>query len=63
MITENEQAFLFRHFFRGANSRGKRGFGLGLVFISKILSLHKGTVTYAAQDGDLNTFSVLLPLS
>ncbi|MEJ1240105.1 HAMP domain-containing sensor histidine kinase [Chryseolinea sp. T2] len=63
VISEYEQAFLFRHFFRGANSRGKRGFGLGLVFISKILSLHKGTVTYAAGEGDLNTFSISLPLS
>ena len=62
VITENEQTFMFRHFFRGANSRGKRGFGLGLVFISKILSLHKGTVTYTSSDGDLNTFSVVLPL-
>jgi signal transduction histidine kinase len=62
VITDNEQAFLFRHFFRGANSRGKRGFGLGLVFISKILSLHRGTVTYAAQDGNVNTFSVVVPL-
>jgi signal transduction histidine kinase len=62
VIAENEQAFLFRHFFRGANSQGKRGFGLGLVFISKILSLHRGTVAYAATEGDLNTFSVILPL-
>jgi len=62
VIADSEQAFLFRHFFRGANSQGKRGFGLGLVFISKILSLHKGTVAYAAKDGELNTFSVILPL-
>lgn len=63
VITENEQAFLFRHFFRGANSQGKRGFGLGLVFISKILSLHKGTVSYSAKDGNVNIFTIVLPLS
>lgn len=63
VIAGNEQAFLFRHFFRGANSQGKRGFGLGLVFISKILSLHRGTVTYSATGEDVNTFSVVLPLS
>ncbi|HTF18790.1 MAG TPA: ATP-binding protein, partial [Chryseolinea sp.] len=63
VIADNEQAYLFRHFFRGANSQGKRGFGLGLVFISKILSLHNGTVAYTASNSDLNTFSVVLPLS
>lgn len=62
VITQNEQAFLFQHFFRGANSNGKRGFGLGLVFISKILSLHNGTVSYGSSGNDLNTFSINLPL-
>lgn len=63
VIGENEQSYLFRHFFRGANSQGKRGFGLGLVFISRILSLHKGTVSYSAQVNDINTFSLVIPLS
>lgn len=62
VIAETERSFLFRHFFRGANSKGKRGFGLGLVFISKILSLHNGSVTYHATGGDLNTFTITLPL-
>jgi signal transduction histidine kinase len=63
VIDESEQAYLFRHFFRGANSKGKRGFGLGLVFISRILSLHKGTVSYSARENDVNTFSLTIPLS
>jgi signal transduction histidine kinase len=63
VIAESERAYLFRHFFRGANSQGKRGFGLGLVFISRILSLHQGTVSYSAQDDDINTFSLVIPLS
>lgn len=62
VITQNEQAFLFQHFFRGANSNGKRGFGLGLVFISKIVSLHQGTVSYESSGDDLNTFSISVPL-
>lgn len=61
-ISDSEQAYLFRHFFRGANSQGKRGFGLGLVFISRILSLHNGTVSYITPENDVNTFSITLPL-
>lgn len=63
IIGENESQFLFQHFFRGQNSKGKRGFGLGLVFINKIISLHSGQVTYAASKNNINTFTVSLPLN
>jgi len=62
VIAANEQSYLFRHFFRGANSQGKRGFGLGLVFVSRILALHHGSVSYRAHDDDSNTFTVTIPL-
>ncbi len=61
-ITDQENRFLFQHFFRGANSTGKRGFGLGLVFVYKIISLHHGAVNYQSLNGDWNVFEVLLPL-
>jgi len=62
-ISDNEQKFLFQHFFRGSNSKGKRGFGLGLVLINRIISMHKGSVTYRTENNDTNIFSVKLPLS
>ncbi|MEP6734211.1 MAG: HAMP domain-containing sensor histidine kinase [Chryseolinea sp.] len=62
VLSEKEQPFLFQHFFRGANSKGKRGFGLGLVFISKILTLHGGNVSYSSDGQDTNTFTIVLPL-
>lgn len=62
VISADEQAFLFRHFFRGANSRGKRGLGLGLVLAHKIVSLHGGSIGYRAESG-ANIFTVALPLS
>lgn len=63
IISENENRFLFQHFFRGKNSKGKRGFGLGLVFIHKIISLHGGKVSYHSVNNCSNVFTVILPVS
>ncbi|GAO43837.1 sensor histidine kinase [Flavihumibacter petaseus] len=62
-LSNEEEKFLFDHFFRGENSRGKIGFGLGLVLTKKIISLHGGTISYAATNDHLNTFLIQLPLS
>jgi len=59
-ITAEEQKLLFQHFFRGENSRGKAGSGLGLILTQKIIYLHKGEISYH-NEGCLNTFRVGLP--
>lgn len=63
LINESEKQFLFQHFFRGNNSKGKPGFGLGLVFVHKIVQLHHGTITYSNDQVERNIFSLELPLS
>ncbi|AHM58455.1 integral membrane sensor signal transduction histidine kinase [Flammeovirgaceae bacterium 311] len=63
IISDKEHSFLFQHFFRGENSKGKRGFGLGLVFVHKILALHRGEISYVSETYNSNTFSISLPLS
>lgn len=63
VITERERQFIFRHFFRGENSQGTRGFGLGLVFVYKIFTLHGGTIHYLNPSPGENTFLAELPLS
>lgn len=62
IITAKEQKYLFQHFFRGENSKGKSGFGLGLVFIHKIILQHHGEISYHTDEKTLNTFSVIFPL-
>ena len=63
VIMESEKQFLFQHFFRGENSTGKRGFGLGLVLIYKIVTIHNGAVLYENSGNHKNTFRISFPLS
>lgn len=62
-IGSEEQQYLFQHFFRGRNSQGKRGFGLGLVFVQKILGIHGGHIAYTYTDEENNIFKTSFPLS
>lgn len=49
-------------FFRGENSFKKKGFGLGLSIINRIITIHHGTVNYMPHKSDLNRFTVALPI-
>ncbi len=60
VINDQEKQFLFQHFFRGENSKEKRGFGLGLVLINKIILLHHGEIRYSSENG-ANTFTLDFP--
>jgi two-component system sensor histidine kinase ArlS len=62
-VSTEEEKFLFNHFFRGSNSQGKSGFGLGLVLAKKIVLLHSGTIVYHSPSKHLNIFEITLPLS
>lgn len=62
ILDEREQSLLFHHFFRGENSKGKIGFGLGLVLTKKILTLFGGSIRYESQTQDQNVFLIQLPL-
>ncbi|MCC6459051.1 MAG: HAMP domain-containing protein [Saprospiraceae bacterium] len=57
-LSEAEMRLLFTPFFRGTNTQGKRGFGLGLVIAQRILRLHKATLEYQSPNANLNCFLV-----
>ncbi len=61
-IKVDETTLLFTHFFRGNNSKQIKGFGLGLVLVSKIVQLHNGSVVYQPINNK-NRFILLLPLN
>jgi two-component system, OmpR family, sensor histidine kinase ArlS len=62
-ISIEEEKFLFNHFFRGENSKGKIGFGLGLVLTEKIINLGSAKITYSSPSDDYNVFKIQFPLS
>lgn len=62
-VSEAEKKYLFTHFFRGENSWGKTGFGLGLVLTQKIINLNSGNITYSNPSPNLNVFTISFPLS
>lgn len=62
-VSKEEEKYLFHHFFRGDNSWGKMGFGLGLVLAQKIIMLNSGEISYSNPSADLIVFEVRFPLS
>ena len=58
-ISNSEIPYLFQHFFRGENSQGKRGFGLGLVLVHKIMALHVGEIKYDSSAIEENKFTLI----
>lgn len=63
ILQSYEESHIFERFFRGENSQGKRGFGLGLVFVHKIMDIHQGSIVYRSEGENVNIFSIALPLS
>lgn len=62
-ISKEEQDYLFNHFFRGSNSTGKIGFGLGLVLTKKIIELNSAKISYSNPSPNINVFELIFNLS
>jgi signal transduction histidine kinase len=60
-LTEEESKKILLPFFRGQNADGKKGFGLGLSIIDRILALHNGMLKYCSAKNEQNIFTVKFP--
>ena len=58
VINSNEKNQLFIPFFRGSNSTNKKGFGLGLSIVQRLILVHDGTIQYESVGSQLNRFTV-----
>ena len=60
LLLLEEQKRLFVPFFRASNSMQRKGFGLGLNIIQRIVTLHKGSIGYLIYN-NLNRFTLQFP--
>jgi signal transduction histidine kinase len=61
-IAPDEQAAIFRRFYRVDKSRSTRGSGLGLSISAWIAQSHGGSIGVNSKPGKGSTFSVRLPI-
>lgn len=61
-LSEEEREKIMIPFFRGQQARQKiPGMGLGLTIVHRILTMHKGSLTYTPMLNQVNRFTVSLP--
>lgn len=60
-LNAEEQSRLFIPFFRGENAANKKGYGLGLSIVKRIINVHNGKITYQAVGANINRFTIYLP--
>ncbi|HYG88617.1 MAG TPA: DUF3369 domain-containing protein [Azospirillum sp.] len=62
-IPANEVGRVFDRFFRGSNTGGHPGTGIGLHTVQQIVQLHGGAITVESAVGEGSTFRILLPVA
>lgn len=60
-MDEKTRCKVFEQFYQADRSHGKDGNGLGLAIVSKIIKLHKGSITVQSTEGKGSEFRVTLP--
>lgn len=60
-VPQNEFENIFEPFFRGSNAGERKGHGLGLPLVKKIIHLHKGTINVISSLNKGSVFTVTFP--
>ncbi len=63
-ISRKEIRHLFKKFYRAqkGDQHTARGFGIGLSFVKRIITAHKGKISVYSQPGKGSTFTITLPI-
>ena len=61
-IPENDQQRVFERYYRGSNTAGIVGSGVGLYLVRTIVDIHDGTVALESHEGVGTRFEVRLPI-
>jgi len=61
-IPQEEQALVFKRFFRSDASRHLQGNGLGLSLVKAIVKAHHWEIDLASTQGEGSVFTVTIPL-
>ena len=64
-IAKEGQKKIFDKYFRVSNGdrHDVKGYGLGLHYVKRIVTLHKGKIDVVSEEGVGSTFTMILPLS
>jgi len=60
-IPEGDRERVFERYYRGSNTSGIGGSGVGLSLVKSIVDLHKGTISLESIEGNGSRFTLRLP--
>lgn len=60
-ILEEDLPYIFEELYRGTNTQGQQGSGLGLALVQTIIKKHRGTITVRSHIDEGTVFTLRLP--
>ena len=62
-IPEADRERVFERYYRGSNTSGIGGSGVGLSLVKTIVDLHKGTIALDTREGEGSRFTIRFPIN
>lgn len=61
-ISEEKMPFIFDRLYKGDDSRGSKGSGLGLCIVRELVKMHRGSISVKSNRGENTVFMIVLPI-